>query len=564
MATLKVFKVGKGDNRSGVGTDTIITRIRLYLTALAGAVLILMLIVIWSCNSENGVEWDNVRQQITDARTVTGTCVFELVFKSDESAIQVSRFYFKDPGKNRHDVFKVADGVDFDGFNDLADLPVKQTVVTVQEGDKVIETHLLQDSEMAVRTIHSLANNEEKDTTGKQLNTAAFLLESIRGLKSEDITEIEERMINGSSAVGFKISFNDIPGFVPGTQTGIARIWTDVKTAVPILIEIDLNGTFQALKNVSCHLRVSNLTWNTDLPEDLFEIDPPEGWTFRVYDRTHEIEDSPTTIDGDKALAIKADQVFKFLKKETFTCGDQTNTVEIYLHEQSGLEFVLIPGGSFEMGSESGEDKEKPVHTVNIKSFLICRTECTQEAWDRISMKDHRKWKGSDLPIETVDWNDCMSWCRKAGLRLPTEAEWEYACRAGTTTDFSFGNLDSDLFRYCNYCDKSNTDDCNWQDKSHNDGYDKTAPVMSYKPNAFGIFDMHGNVMEWCQDKYHDGYSDAPISGESWESGGSSNRVIRGGCWIATSLYCRSAFRYGGSPDSRNSMSGFRPAFSCD
>ena len=107
---------------------------------------------------------------------------------------------------------------------------------------------------------------------------------------------------------------------------------------------------------------------------------------------------------------------FTYLREETFSCNGETNTVKIYRHEKTGLEFVLVPGGSFMMGSEDGDDDEEPVHRVTVKPFLLCRTECTQAAWDRIGGEDSRHWNGDDLPIEGVNWNDCTAWCRKGGL----------------------------------------------------------------------------------------------------------------------------------------------------
>jgi len=263
-------------------------------------------------------------------------------------------------------------------------------------------------------------------------------------------------------------------------------------------------------------------------------------------------------VDVDQATEEKEESTseknipgFEFLKEETFSCGGQTNTVKIYRHDKTSLEFVLIPGGSFQMGSPSGEkgreDDEGPVHTVKVKSFLICRTECTQKAWDKIGGKDQRNWKGSDLTIEGLSWDDCTFWCQKAGFRLPTESEWEYACRAGTSTPYYFGTSESDLGNYAWY-------DSNSSSKTHS--------VGSKSPNAFGLFDMHGNVCEWCQDKWHDNYSGAPTNGSSWEPRGLYGRVIRGGDGHSSSQYCRSANCDVEDPDILYDFLGFRPALS--
>ena len=258
---------------------------------------------------------------------------------------------------------------------------------------------------------------------------------------------------------------------------------------------------------------------------------------------------------------------FEFLNEEPFSCGGQTNTMKSYRHKQTGLEFVLIPGGSFRMGSDFGNDNEVPVHDVTVKAFMICRTEVTQSVWKKVmgttpwEGKDEVE-EGPDHPATYISWHDGVSFCEKTGLRLPTEAEWEYACRAGTSTDFYFGNAESDLCKYGNYCDQSHIDDRWGQDKAHDDGHDKEAPVMRYKANAFGLFDMHGNVWEWCQDREHRDYSGAPTDGSSWETWGKHGRIGRGGSWFSGARDCRSALRAGGFPGPRLYGRGFRPALS--
>jgi formylglycine-generating enzyme required for sulfatase activity len=170
--------------------------------------------------------------------------------------------------------------------------------------------------------------------------------------------------------------------------------------------------------------------------------------------------------------------------------------------------------------------------------------------------------KGPQNPVEMVSWNDAVEFCKKLSektgkkVRLPTEAEWEYACRAGTTTRFNFGDRDEDLHKYGNYCDKSNTSGFSWQDKQHDDGYDKTAPVGSLKPNAFGLYDMHGNVWEWCAD-WNDLYANAKNVDPAGPASGTS-RVLRGGSWVNAPQFCRSAIRIRSSPGSRRGNVGFR------
>jgi len=231
--------------------------------------------------------------------------------------------------------------------------------------------------------------------------------------------------------------------------------------------------------------------------------------------------------------------------------GGRLRKVKIYKHRATGLEFVLVPGASVTMGTPEGAPgrygNEGPEHRVKIKPFLLCRTECTQEAWDKIGGNDIRQWKGADLPIERVSWDDCTIWCRKAGLRLPTEAEWEYACRAGTSTAFYAGNGEADL------------DAIGWYRKNA-DG--RTHPVGKKKSNAFGLVDMSGNVWEWCEDTWHENYVGAPRDGTAWIGEDAAKRVVRGACWESQAQYCRSFTRTAFRQGLRDSSTGFRPACS--
>jgi len=253
---------------------------------------------------------------------------------------------------------------------------------------------------------------------------------------------------------------------------------------------------------------------------------------------------------------------FTRLKKETFSCGGKTNTVEIYRHDKTMLDFVLVRGGTFQMGSPSGEpdreDNEGPQHSVDIKRFLMCRTEVTQGDWDKVMEKPFRSGSGDVSEDRScalqLNWENCGSFCTKTGLRRPTEAEWEYACRAGTSTRFCFGDADSDLVDYAWYNNSI----------SSNGAEDRARRVAQKKPNAFGLFDMHGNLWEWCQDRWHENYRGAPDDGSAWETGASEFRVIRGGMFGDTYKLNRSAKRNKRAADIPNAFSGFRPAFSVE
>ena len=220
-----------------------------------------------------------------------------------------------------------------------------------------------------------------------------------------------------------------------------------------------------------------------------------------------------------------------------------------------GMEFVLIPAGEFDMGSPSDEsgrsNNEGPVHTVTIeKAYYLGKYEVTQKQWVEVMGDNPSHFKGDDQPVEQVSWDDVQEFIRKLNekegtnkYRLPSEAEWEYAARAGTTTRYSFGKSESKLGEYAWYFDNSGS---------------KTHTVGQKKPNPWGLYDMHGNVWEWVQDSWHSDYDGAPSDGSVWESGVGSSRVDRGGGWIDFAQYCRSAFRINDGPGSRISILGFR------
>jgi formylglycine-generating enzyme required for sulfatase activity len=231
-----------------------------------------------------------------------------------------------------------------------------------------------------------------------------------------------------------------------------------------------------------------------------------------------------------------------------------------------GMTFVLIPAGEFLMGSpdsdnEAGGD-EKPQHPVRItEPFYLGTCEVTQAQYYRVMGTNPSNFKDASgmTPVERVSWEDAQEFCaRLSGLpdeqrarrqyRLPTEAQWEYACRAGTAWRFSFGESVADLSAYAWYADNSAS---------------RTHPVGQKKPNAWGLYDMHGNVWEWCQDSHDSGYyrlfKSEPAIDPSGPSG-ASNRVIRGGCYPGSGAECRSANRDASVPGNRSSYYGFRLA----
>jgi eukaryotic-like serine/threonine-protein kinase len=227
------------------------------------------------------------------------------------------------------------------------------------------------------------------------------------------------------------------------------------------------------------------------------------------------------------------------------------------------FDMVAIPGGSFVMGSPDTEagriNDEGPQRTVNISPFFMGRYEVTQEQYQAVMGNNPSYFKGAKRPVENVSWNEAVEFCRKLyqktgkNYRLPSEAEWEYACRAGTTTPFYFGEtITSDLVNCRGSFPYASAPKGIYREQ--------TTDVGSFPPNLFGLYDMHGNVREWCSDKWHDNYNGAATDGSSWETETHNNRVHRGGCWHSITVNCRSASRYGDSAGDRDWIVGFRVA----
>lgn len=212
--------------------------------------------------------------------------------------------------------------------------------------------------------------------------------------------------------------------------------------------------------------------------------------------------------------------------------------------------------------SEAGRNSnEGPQHRVNVRSFYMGKYEVTQAQYRAVMGTNPSKYKGDNLPVDNVSWNNAVEFCRRLSritgreYRLPSEAEWEYACRAGTTTPFAFGpGLGSD---------KANFDgDEPYGGAARGPDREKLTPVGSFQPNAWGLYDMHGNVREWCQDLDHDSYNGAPTDGSAWGNGGEQPRVTRDGSWYSSAANLRSASRFGLAPYLGQIGLGFRVAAS--
>jgi formylglycine-generating enzyme required for sulfatase activity len=244
-----------------------------------------------------------------------------------------------------------------------------------------------------------------------------------------------------------------------------------------------------------------------------------------------------------------------------------TGTAQIYkedLGNGASLTMVKIPAGSFMMGSPLNEEKsesdEKPQYKVNLKSFYLGQTEITQAQYQAIMGTNPSNFKGVELPVEKVSWLNAKEFCEKLSQKtgkaysLPSESQWEYACRAGTTTPFAFGEtITTDVANY----------DGNYIYGKASKGIyrKKTTAVNTFAPNAFGLFDMHGNVWEWCEDNWHSNYEKTPADGSAWAVSGNNTHVLRGGSWFNLPNRCRSAYRGRFNADGYIDDVGFRVVY---
>ncbi len=225
-----------------------------------------------------------------------------------------------------------------------------------------------------------------------------------------------------------------------------------------------------------------------------------------------------------------------------------------------GMKMVLILPGTFKMGSpveEIGRNEDETQHLVTISNwYYLGAYEVTQEQFEKVMGSNPSRYKGAQKPVEKVTWDDAVSFCRKlsnlpeeiaAGreYRLPTEAEWEYACRATSTTAYFFGDTEDELAEYA------------WFGLGRED---MTHPVGKKKPNRWGLYDIYGNVFEWCQD-WNEPYPTGAATDPQGPSEGAI-RVFRGGCWYFRGIQCRSAFRLRLEPGPSSRNIGFRVAMS--
>jgi formylglycine-generating enzyme required for sulfatase activity len=225
------------------------------------------------------------------------------------------------------------------------------------------------------------------------------------------------------------------------------------------------------------------------------------------------------------------------------------------------LDLVLIPGGTFMMGDNAHHPDEQPIRQVTLSPFYMSKYAITQAQYRQVMGEHLGNGWGADYPVEKINWDDAIAFCTKLSQKtgkqysLPSEAQWEYACRAQTTSNFHFGEtITTDLVNY--------NGEYPYNGAPVGQNRDRSTPVGTFPPNVFGLYDMHGNVWEWCLDRYQPNYLTAPIDGSAVldipESAGNSKRVMRGGAWDYVAKGCRSAVRCSLDSSLRMNGCGFR------
>ncbi|MGH2412896.1 MAG: SUMF1/EgtB/PvdO family nonheme iron enzyme, partial [Microcystaceae cyanobacterium] len=334
-------------------------------------------------------------------------------------------------------------------------------------------------------------------------------------------------------------------------------------------------------------------------------------WGGEEFERVaQQLENQATKQEWLQRLSFEFETVFVNKRGKII----QTQQCQAYYYEEplgedsEPLKMISIPEGEFLMGSPEGEkdqyDDEKPQHQVTVSPFFMSQTPITQAQWrfvanlpqeQRELNPNPSRVEKNNNPVERVSWYDAMEFCARLSshtrrdYRLPSEAEWEYACRAIQNSKFKIQNESAKIqnpsyppFHYgetitgklANY-NATET----YADEPKEEYREKTTPVRSFKPNAFGLYDMHGNVWEWCLDHWHENYQDAPSDGRVWDERNKNNnhyqkileapetflkdkrsRIFRGGSWYDGPEYCRSAFRTYNNPVNGNDNIGFRVA----
>lgn len=363
-------------------------------------------------------------------------------------------------------------------------------------------------------------------------------------LMSGEITERQTRFFGVYSEI--KIAANV---HITRVSTG-AVIWRGKHKAVTRVgsLPIDPISLIGGTISASMNLQDEQYTRTTnDLARRLITAIPNLKYVDKDSDLMTRLE-----ADSKAAVKLKSNQQKSIQNAATFKDCPECPVM------------VVIPAGSFFMGSPSdhealfsneksmaiGEDNNKPQHRVSIQSFAMGKYEVTQEQWHAVMGNNPSSHKGRKLPVENVSWDDALLFVQKLSqitgskYRLPAEAEWEYAARAGSTTIYPWGNNDSEQHKYA------------W----FNAIADASNPVGLKNPNQFGLYDMMGNVWEWTQDCWNKNYNGSPTDGSAWTSGDCGVRVVKGGSWSSNTNDLRTAYRLRNSAKGRYDHFGFRVA----
>ena len=374
---------------------------------------------------------------------------------------------------------------------------------------------------------------------------------TIDGELSRSVSEVEslvQNILSSESAVSFRKNENlsaSLLNFLVTSEEKRGRLaialeraeqegwqWTEVEIPDE---EIELETAIQRINNHVIE-RVGNFSTSVVGDSPIPPLPQPET----------PLDNKTPSSPSDWMIPSKSDQPETALGNKTSFTENLPNGIT--------LEMVSLPAGEFLMGSpdsdSDAQSREKPQHQVQVNSFAIGKYPVTQAQYEAVMGTNPSHFSNNPQnPVEMVNWNDAQAFCQKLSqitgktYRLPTEAEWEYACRAGTTTRYYFG-------------DDANLKDYGWYDGN---SQQTTHPVGQKRPNAWGLHDMIGNVWEWCEDDWHSTHENAPRDGSAWIKNGNDNRSpLRGGSWFIDPYYCRSAFR--GNSDRRDHYDngGFR------
>ncbi len=339
---------------------------------------------------------------------------------------------------------------------------------------------------------------------------------------------------------------NPVKGFLKGMQDGLAQMAAPTGSLIAYASapgtpsRDDLNG--------------DNSVYTRRLLEALRAMPSEDIYKLLVWVRRQVMADTSEQQVPWEASSLTG--TFAFAAQPSEDCWANETPGAACAEATTGMEFVYVPGGCFQMGSTATEN-EQPVHEVCLQGFWMGKYEVTQAQWETVMGNNPARFKDANRPIEQVSWNDAQEFLKKLNaasvgalhvtplqFRLPSEAEWEYAARAGTQTAYSFGDDPNQLGDYAWYA-------VNFGGESH--------PVGQKQSNALGLYDMHGNVWDWIADTWHDNYDHAPTDGSVWgNSDDGEAKLLRGGAWSSNSFGCRSACRLITQPANRNIDLGLR------